>query len=370
MSKKVLILTNNDGGLYLFRNEVIERLLQEHEVVLGLPNGKYRKHFVDMGCEYIPIAFNRHNTNPFKDLRLLNTYKKLIRQIKPDVVLTYTIKPNVYGGLACRITKTPQIANITGLGTAVENGGLMQKITVFLYKIGLKKAKTVFFQNTENQSFMLKHGIVKNNCDLLPGSGVNLQHFFPIEYPSGKRLEFVFIGRIMKEKGINQYFEAAQYIKKKYPDTVFHVCGTCEEDYTEKLKKLSDDGYIIYHGSVSDIRVILKDVSCTIHPTYYPEGLSNVLLESSACARPIITTDRPGCREVIENGKNGYIVRQKDSKDLIEKIEKFITLPWEEKRQMGLYGRAKVEREFDRDIVIEKYMKEIKDVDSSREQMQ
>ena len=164
----------------------------------------------------------------------------------------------------------------------------------------------------------------------------------------------------MKEKGIDQYLEAAESIKIKYPDTEFHVCGFCEQEYKGRLEDLNTKGIVIYHGMVRDIKTILELTHCTIHPTYYPEGISNVLLESCACARPIITTDRSGCREVVEDGVNGFVVKQKDSKDLIRVIEKFLALSWEEKRDMGLAGRKKVEKEFDRNIVVEKYMEEIK----------
>lgn len=358
---KAIVLANDTDYTYNLRKELIEKLISVcDEVVIVCKILEFGEKLKNLGCRLIDIDADRRGTNIIADISLLCKYNKILRKERPDVVLTYNIKPNVYGGVVASLLKIPYIANITGgIGTTVDNKSILQLLSKSMYKFALRKAQKVFFQNKENQNVMLKHGIVKNNYDLLPGSGVNLQHFSPIEYPNGKRLEFVFIGRLMKEKGIDQYLEAAQYIKKKYPDTLFHICGTCEENYTEKLKKLSDDGYIIYHGSVSDTRTILKDVHCTVHPTFYPEGLSNVLLESCASARPIITTDRPGCREVIEDGKNGYIVRQKDSGDLIEKIEKFIALPWEEKRQMGIYGRAKVEREFDRNIVVEKYMKEI-----------
>jgi galacturonosyltransferase len=163
----------------------------------------------------------------------------------------------------------------------------------------------------------------------------------------------------MKEKGIDQYLEAATYIRDKYPATTFHVCGFCEEAYESKLLELQDEGTIVYHGLVSDVREVIKQTHCTIHPSYYPEGLSNVLLESSACGRAIITTNRAGCREVVEDGVNGYVVEQKNAQDLIDKIEKFLSLNYEEKRQMGIFGREKVEKEFDRNIVVNAYMEEI-----------
>lgn len=163
----------------------------------------------------------------------------------------------------------------------------------------------------------------------------------------------------MKQKGIDQFLDAAMYIGKKYSNTQFHILGFCEESYEEKLKNMHEKGIIQYHGMQSDVRMFHKISHYTIHPTYYPEGMSNVLLESAACGRPIITTNRSGCREIVDNGINGYVVEQQNSQELIEKIEKFLALTSEEKRQKGLAGRAKVEREFDRQIVINSYKNEI-----------
>ena len=342
---KVLLMANHSMSIYNFRLELIERLLKDgHQVIISAPYAEQIDKLVEMGCEFRDISIERRGTNPLKDLKLLKNYKKLLKEVKPDIVFTYTI---------------PCVVNITGLGSAVENPGLLQMITVFLYKMALKKAKKVFFQNEENMQFMLKKKIVKSNYGLLPGSGVNLERFSPIEYPSEDKISFVFISRIMKEKGIEQYFDAAEYIKSKYPNTEFHICGFCEEEYEQRLKDLNDKGTVIYHGLVSDVREVIKDCHCTVHPSYYPEGMSNVLLESSACARPVITTDRSGCREIVEDGVNGFVTNQRDSADLIEKIEKFIALTYEQKRQMGLNGRAKVEKEFDRQIVVNKYLEEV-----------
>lgn len=358
---KILFLVNHDVVIYNFRLELVERLLADgHQVVISSPYGERIEDLKTLGCEYCEIDIARHGMNPLKELKLIFEYKKLLDRVKPDMVFSYTIKPNIYGSIACRAKKVPCVTNITGLGTAVENGGLAQKITVILYKYAFTKVQRVFFQNAENMQFFEKHRIALGKHDLLPGSGVNLRRFEVLEYPENDTVEFAFISRIMKEKGIDQYLEAAEYIRDKYPNTVFHVCGFCEDAYEEKLKDLTDKGIINYHGMVRDVKGFLKDIHCTIHPTYYPEGISNVLLESSACARPIITTDRSGCREVIDDGVNGFIVKQKDSRDLIEKIEKFMALTWEERRAMGLAGRAKVEREFDRQIVVDKYLEVIK----------
>ena len=360
---KVMILANNDAGLYKFRRELLEELLKEHQVMICLPDGEYIQDLKAMGCEFMGCdLLDRRGMNPVKELKLIGFYKKLLKEKKPDIVFTYTIKPNVYGGMVCGMLGIPYAANITGLGTAVENAGLMQKVTLTLYRLGLRKARMVFFQNEENKNFMLEKGVVKGRYCQLPGSGVNLRHYQPMEYPEGETIDFVFIARLMKEKGIDNYLDTAEVIRKKYPQTRFHICGFCEDDYTARLEKLQEKGVIIYHGMVKDMTAIYRQISCTIHPTYYPEGLSNVLLESSASARPIITTNRAGCKEVIDDGVNGYICKQNDSEDLTKQVEKFLSLSWEERKAMGLAGRKKVEKEFDRQIVIDKYLQEVKRV--------
>ncbi|WHH57480.1 glycosyltransferase [Petroclostridium sp. X23] len=202
-------------------------------------------------------------------------------------------------------------------------------------------------------------GIVKGKQRLIPGSGVNLNYYKVLDYPSDDIINFLFISRVMRQKGIEQYLEAAEYIKSKYPNIEFHVLGFCEGAYEDKLVEMQARAIIKYHGMQSDVRRFHKISHCTIHPTFYPEGMSNVLLESAACGRPIIATNRSGCREIIDDGVNGYIVEQQSSKDLIKKIEKFLALDYKEKKRMGLAGREKIEREFDRQIVIDNYIEEI-----------
>lgn len=358
---KVLFLVNHDVVIYNFRLELVERLIADgHDVVISSPYGKRIDDLKFLGCEYFEVKFDRHSMNPVSELKILLYYKNLLKKVKPDIVFSYTIKPNIYGSMACRSLGIPCVTNITGLGTAVENGGFSQKLTVALYKMAFKKVQTVFFQNEENMNFFKKSKIKAKRFDLLPGSGVNLERFAPIEYPEQNDIEFAFISRIMKEKGIEQYIEAAKIIKSKYPNVKFHVCGFCEDEYEEKLNELSQNGIIVYHGMVRNVKEVLSHIHCTVHPTYYPEGISNVLLESCACARPIITTNRAGCREVIDDGINGFVVNQKDSADLAKKLEKFILLSYEEKKAMGLAGRKKIEQQFDRQIVVEKYIEEMK----------
>ncbi len=360
MRDKILIVSNVTAGLASFRSELIETLTKKYEVII-LASDNGRKEKLDaLGAKIIVLELERHGTNPIKEIKLVSTYKKYMHEIKPKIVFTYTIKPNVYAGIAAASLGIPYVANVTGLGPAVENGGWIQKITIPLYRYGLRRAQKVFFQNTSNCNFMIKHHMVKKGqYDLLPGSGVNLKKYTLQPYPQSDTVDFVFISRVMREKGIDQYLYAAKVIRKKYHNTRFHVCGDCEQNYTDTLRELSDDGTIIYHGRIENIVEMHKQCACTIHPSFYPEGMSNVLLEACACGRPIITTDRPGCGEIVDDGVNGYVIKQKDSSDLIEKIEMFLRLGIEERKQMGQAGREKVEHEFDRQIVIEKYLDEI-----------
>lgn len=367
---RILILANNDVGLYKFRKELIEELVcpgsfingrkaEPCEIYVSLPYGEFIPKLEKLGCKYIKTSVDRRGVNPLKDIKLFFLYRKILKDVRPDIVFSYTIKPNIYGGMACAAKKIPYVANITGLGTAVENDGVLQFITLILYRYSLRKVKTVFFQNSDNEKFFTKHKLTLGKHKMLPGSGVNLDYYQVRAYPKTATTDFLFVARIMKEKGIDQYLEAAQTIRKKYPQTRFHICGFCEQDYENQIKELEEGGIIIYHGLVSDMRDVYEHVHCTIHPTYYPEGLSNVLLESAASGRPIITTNRSGCREVVDDCVNGYVIEERNSVDLIEKIEKFLSLPWDKKRQMGLAGREKVEKEFDRRIVVEKYITEI-----------
>lgn len=356
---KFAFLGNSDISIYTYRRELIERLISlGHNVAVVSPTGSFVENLIEMGCEHIAVEVDRRGTNPIKDFKLIKRYTCLLKRIKPDFVFSYTIKPNIYGAIACRKLNIPIIANVTGLGTAVENRGWKQMVALMLYRYAFKKVKTIFFQNEENMKFFSDRKLYNEKHKLLPGSGVNLERFSLCEYPSDETINFVFVSRLMKEKGIDQYLDAAEYITKKYPNTCFHICGFCEKEYEEKLDKLVENQSVIYHGMVKDITTILPQMHCTIHPTYYPEGLSNVLLESLATGRPIITTDRAGCREVVDDGVNGFVVKEKDSNDLIEKIEKFLALSNEERKQMGLAGRAKVEKEFDRNIVVKAYLKE------------
>lgn len=366
---KILILANDCGGLYNFRKEVIKKLLEKNQVFTLVPKNETAKKLENLGCNVNEISLERRGTNPLKDLKLIVMYFKFLKKTKPDVVLTYTIKPNIYGGIVCELLKTPYIGNITGLGTAVENKGLIQKLTIFLYRVAFRKIGCLFFQNKTNMQFFKEKNIVVKNQRLLPGSGVNLSHFKILPYPlSEETLSFVFIARVMEAKGINEYLEAAKAIKKKHPKVTFHICGFCEDGYAAIMEKANDEGIVIYHGSVDDIREILKTSHCTILPSYH-EGMANVLLESAASGRPVLASNIPGCKETFKEGVTGLGFESKNTESLIEAIEKFIELSYEVKKEMGLAGRKHVEENFDRQIVVDAYLEEIKKIEEDKQSL-
>lgn len=363
---RLLILVNRDFVLYNFRIELVERLIQEkNEVYICLPYGGKVDAMTDMGCRFVPVEIDKRGKNPFHDVKLLNSYRKIFRKIKPDMILTYTTKVNIYAGILAGQMKLPYLMNISGLGTAVEYESPLQKFMICLYRMAAKHAGCLFFQNEENLAFFQKHKIYSGKQKLIPGSGVNTKRWYLMEYPKDTdHIEFLFIARVIKEKGIEEYLAAAKQIRAEYPKTVFHVLGPCDGAYEEILSRYEKEGIIQYHGMVQDTRKYIKHAHCTVHPSYYPEGISNVLLESASCGRPVITTDRSGCRETVEDGVTGFVFEQKNREQLIACIRRFMELDNEERRAMGLAGRAKMEREFDRELVVQAYMQEIKIPDS------
>lgn len=361
MNSRILILTNNIAGLFAFRREVMKALVEAgYSLYISYPDQDERAGcFEEMGCTMLFTPFNRKGMNPFADLDLLRRYLRLMKSLKPVAVLTYTIKPNIYGGLAAAMCRVPQVANVTGLGDALENPGVLKSLTVWLYKTGLKKCRRIFFQNESNLQTCIKVGIAtKEKSYLLPGSGVNTDFHCYQEYPDEESVKFLFISRLKKDKGTQEYFDAAVAVKKKYPCAEFHIVGPKEEAFDAQLSELQANGVVKYFGEQIDVRPFIGAVHCTVMPSYH-EGMSNVNLESSANGRPVITTDVPGCRETVDDGKTGYLVNAKDALDLAKKMEKFILLPYEQKKHMGLAAREKVEREFRRQIVVDAYLNEI-----------
>lgn len=359
----IVMLANDTTFIYNLRREVLAAFANEgHRItVVGKTLG-FAGELKEMGFDVADIQVKRRGTNPISDLQLFCQYFRKLRALKPDLAFTNNIKPNVYGGLACKFLKIPYITNITGLGTAVEIPGPMQRLTTFLYKLGVSGAKTLLFQNTENLEFFRSRKMINKNTKvrLLPGSGVNLQSHPVLPYPDEDKVHFLFVARVLKEKGIDQYLAAAKALKAEREDVVFHICGGCDDDsYLAVLEQLQEDGIAQYHGQQRDMLPFYQQASCIVHPSYYPEGMSNVLLEAAASGRPIIAANRSGCREIVDHEKTGYIVPIKDDQAVVDAVRKVLALTWEQRRDMGLAGRAKVEKEFDRQIVVNAYLNEL-----------
>lgn len=360
---KVLILSNFGAGLFKFRLELIKRLISEnYEVILAYPADEYVPKFEELGCRFINTNLDRRGINPVKDFFLFIEYIKHIRKIKPAIVLTYTIKPNVYGGLSCQLTKTPYIVTITGLGSAIENEGILKKVSLFLYKAALRSANYVFFQNDKNRTLFHEHNIVKGETQVIPGSGVNITKFIYEPYPeSNKTLNLVFIGRIMRDKGINELFATIPIIKKKYAHVNFSLIGFCEEDYESQIEEMESGNLLTFHGKTDDVIPYLKQAHAIVLPSYH-EGMSNVLLEAAAMGRPVLASNIPGCKETFDDNISGIAFNSKDTDSLVAAIDKFVNMTHEERSRMGYNGRKKVEQQFDRNIVVSKYINEIKKV--------
>ena len=377
MSKRPLIaiLTNNDDDIYCFRLELIQAIRKAgYRVLISCPDGPKFKAMEDFGLikgkSYIydnpPI--DRRGTSVLKDGKLILHYRRLLMKYKPSFILAYTAKPNVYAGLVASRLGIPVINNVTGLGSVLNVKGIKKKLIMKLYKAAYRRSHCIMFQNSTNMELARKLGWIKGKSKLIPGSGVALKRFPLQDYPEGgngvegEPIVFNYIGRILHDKGVDDYIEAAKRIKEKYPKVEFNMLGfiePTEDHYVSELKELEKDKIVYYRGSVVDVKPWIKRSHAIIHPSTYGEGMSNVLLENAASGRPLITTDNPGCQETVNDKVSGFIYHGGDVDALVESIEKFIEMNNDDRRKMGLEGRAKVENEFSRDVVIKAYLDEL-----------
>ena len=363
----IMIVGTNMMSIYNHRLELIKQMLSfNYSVSVATPFSGEEKNLIKLGVKCIDVKLETRGKNPFHDLMLLKDLVKIFKKEKPDVVLTFYTKTNIYGGLAARICGIPYIENITGLGSAISNGGLMSRMMMKLYSLAVRKAHIVFFQNTQNQSLFHDKKVYLKNEKLLPGSGVSLERFPLLPYPKTDEYNFLFISRVLREKGIYEFVEAARMIKRNFPNCKFHVIGPYDKEYEKYLKNAEAEGTIIVHGKVFNVGEFILDSHCTVFPSYYAEGMANVLLESAASGRPIITTSLPGCGETVDNGITGYIVQPQNANDVAEKIHRFLQLSYEEKKAMGEAGRRKMESQFDRRIVVKAYIDEIEEILNSK----
>lgn len=362
---KILILANMDIGLYKFRKELIEELLQQkNEVYISLPDGELVRPFEEMGCTFIDAPVDRRGINPKTDLGLFSRYRKMIKEVNPDLVITYTIKPNIYGGIAARLAKKKYAVNITGLGTAFENAGLIRTIVVTLYKFALKKAKVIFFENSANRDELLLFKV----CDIeqtvvLNGAGVNTDTYSYLPYPQrdescSEEVRFLFVGRVMKEKGIDELFEVMKRLVAEGKQCFLDVVGPFEEDYKDKLEQYEKDGWLKYHGYQSDVRPFIENCHCFVLPSYH-EGMANTNLECASSGRPVITSNIPGCKEAVIEGLSGLLCEPKNVDSLYAVMKQMAEMSVAERRAMGLAGRKHMEDVFDKKKVVEETMRNL-----------
>ncbi len=357
---RILILANNDGGLFQFRGMLINTLIGNgHDVFISLPNGEMVQPMIDMGCKFIDTPIDRRGVNPVTDFKLLRNYFNIVKKIHPDLVIAYTIKPNIYGGIACRIKKIPFAANITGLGTAFQNEGLLKNIVTALYKIALKRAKVIFFENIGNLESFKKLGINRdqNTYRLLNGAGVDLEQFKYLDYPeNSSTVHFLFIGRVMKEKGIEELFSAMKQLRSEQKSCVLDILGYYEEDFSSVIEQYKSAGWLNYYGYQKDVRPFIEASHCFVLPSWH-EGMANTNLECAASGRPLITSNIPGCREAVIEGESGFLCEAKNADSLYDAMSRFLSLTQEERAAMGRAGRQHMEQVFDKRMVVAETIK-------------
>jgi len=354
---KILIVTNHSYMLYQFRREFIEMLLKDYEVVISTPCVGHEDDLKEMGCKIIDTYVDRRGIDPFKDYKLLKNYNAIIENEKPDKVITYSIKPNIYAGMICQHRHISYYTNVQGLGTAFQSSSLAKLVT-FLYKRAFKEVKTVFFENKGNADLFLQKKIIPiKKIKILNGAGVNLNYHQYYPYPTEKKIHFLFVGRIMKEKGVDELFNAFEKLHKNY-DVVLDIVGFFEDEYRDKVNQLVNDGLVYFHGFQQDVRPYYQKAHCVVLPSYH-EGMSNVLLEACAIGRPIITSNIPGCKEAVDENNNGYLVNVKDSEDLYLKMKQFVELEEIQKEEMGKNGRIKMEKEFNKEDIVKETLESV-----------
>jgi len=366
LNKKIAIVSNTSWSLFNFRLNLVRALKgQGYKVVLIAPYDEYSDRLSEE-FEYHDVWMNNKGTNPKEDLKTTRKFYKLYKQIKPDIVLHFTIKPNIYGTIACSLLNIKIVNNIAGLGTLFIKQNFITKIAKYLYKYSQKKADRVFFQNRDDYDMFIAQRLVdEEKCDVLPGSGIDTKKFLPVKNnKKDSTFRFLLIARMIWDKGVGEYVEAARIIKQKYKDVEFELLGFLDVKNKssisrEQVQTWTKEGIIRYLGVSDNIEGEIAYADCVVLPSFYREGTPRTLLESASMEKPIITTDSVGCRDVVDDGINGYLCKVKDAKDLADKMEIMLGLSEEERIVMGKAGREKMIKEFDEKIVIDKYLKAI-----------
>jgi len=367
--KKIAIVINNSWYAYHFRlNLAIDLKNNGYKVIFIAPYDIKYSELIKERFKFYDIKVDSKGINPISDFRTMISLYKLYTNIRPDIVLNFTIKPNIYSSIIAGILKIKSISNITGLGTIFINQSIVTKIAKLLYKVALDFNNKVFFQNNDDRSLFIENRLVmRNKTDLLPGSGVDLNKFIPIQKDlKNKKIIFLLIARLLKDKGILEYIEAIKIIKNKYSNVEFQILGSIGvENKTaitkDELQIWINSDLVNYLGTTDNVQDVISKVDCVVLPSYR-EGTPRSLLEACAMEKPIITTDVVGCKEVVDDGINGYLCEVRNSKDLADKMEMILNLSDDERIIMGQAGRDKIVKEFDEKIVINKYLNSIKEI--------
>lgn len=362
---RIGIVINTSWNIYNFRSSLIKRLIQEGFKVIAIaPEDSFSSKLINLGCTYRPVKMDNTGANPLKDYRLYLELKRIYKSERLDIVLQFTIKPNIYGTLAASQTGIRCINNVSGLGTVFINRNLTTTIAKYLYRKSFQKATLTFFQNNDDRIEFIKFiNIPSLNYDLLPGSGINLTQFQPSIKSKKKVFRFLMIARLIIDKGVLEYIEAAKTIKQSNKTVEFVLLGQIDEGHNrgirrEIIESASNEGIIKYEGTTDDVRDHIKHSDCVVLPSYR-EGTPRTLLEAAAMARPIITTNVPGCKEVVQDEINGLLCQSRSASDLSIQLQKMLSFDDKKRNKMGSAGRRLVEERYDEEIVINKYLKYI-----------
>lgn len=368
---RIAIVINTSWNIYNFRMGIIRALLEnQQEVICIAPKDDFSYKLEEAGCKFVPLIMQNKGSNPLKDYDLMKQLKAIYQQEKLDVILHYTIKPNIYGTIAAYKLGIPCVNNVSGLGTVFIRKNIVSTIAKRLYKYSFKKATKIFFQNEDDRRLFVKNKLVNNSItDLLPGSGIDLEKFKFQKFQKGDPFVFLVISRILVDKGIVEYLQAAKKLKQKGLKAEFQIIGFKDSSslgVTEEVfNQYIEDGSVKYLGTTSDIASFIKKSDCIVLPSYR-EGTPRALLEGAVMGKPLIATDVPGCREVVFHEFNGYTCQVKDSQDLADKMEAMYDLSAQELSNFGQHSRLLVEEKFDEKIVINKYIEAIEEVTSQK----
>ncbi|MCF6117293.1 glycosyltransferase family 4 protein [Mesorhizobium muleiense] len=367
---KVVLSVNTSWNVVNFRSGLIKALHSRgYEVSVVAPKDDHSAKVTDLGCRYIAIEMDNAGMSPFRDLHLAWSYWRIIRQERPNVFIGFTIKPNIFGSVSAYLNGVPVINNISGLGTAFVRGGVLRKLVQSMYRCALYRSKLVFFQNDDDRVLFVDEGIVREEQTLLlPGSGVNLDHFSPTvdEMPRLNGVVFILVARLLWDKGVGEFVEAARLVREKVPTARFQLLGFLDvENRTavprNRIEQWVDEGLVEFLGSTDDVRPFLQAADCVVLPSYR-EGTPRSLLEGGAMAKPLIATNVPGCKEVVDHAENGFLCRPRDAEDLASKMIEFAAMDYPSRISMGQKSRRKIEKKFSETIVIEKYLSAIQQI--------